>query len=42
MGFDFKIPANRSDCLLLTGVKSEERVFEKNDVTIDFSNKSSY
>ena len=36
MGFDFKIPEDRGGCPFLTGVKSDKRVFDTNDVTMDF------
>ena len=36
IGFESKIPGNEGDCPFLTGVKSDKRVFDKNDVTMDF------
>ena len=36
IGFDSKIPGDRTRSPFLTGVKSDKRVFDKNDVTMDF------
>ena len=36
MGFDFKIPVDNGQSSFLVGVKSDKRVFDNNDVTMDF------
>ena len=36
MGFDSKIPGDKGHSSFLTGVKSDKRIFDKNDVTLDF------